>query len=80
MFVVCVIQHMHVVSELSTFFDGDGGGMGGGEWQWYMYVCVIQYMHAVGTSSTVFDGDVGVGWEVGSGSGICMCVPFSTCM
>ena len=45
MFVVCVIQHMHVVSELSTFFDGDGGG-----------------------------------WEVGSGSGICMCVSFGTCM
>ena len=45
MFVVCVIQHMHVVSELSTFFDGDGGGgVGGGEWQWYLYVCVIRYM------------------------------------
>ena len=78
---MCVIQHMHVVSKLSTFSDGDGGGgVGGGELQWYMYVCVIQYMHAVSKLSTVFDGDGGVGWELGSGSGICMCVTFITCM
>ena len=27
---VCVIQYMHVLSKLSTFFDVDGGGGGGG--------------------------------------------------
>ena len=69
MFVVCVIQHMHVVSELSTFFDGDGGGVGGGEWQWYMYVCVIRYMHAVSKFSVLFGGG-------GVGGGIQpVCVP-----
>ena len=47
-----------------------GGGVGGGEWQWYMYVCVIRYMHAVSKFSVLFDGG-GVGWEVGSNQSVC---------
>ena len=63
---------MHVVSKLSTFSDGDGGGgVGGGELQWYMYVCVIQYMHAVSKLSVLFGGGGG-----GVGGGIQpVCVP-----
>ena len=78
MFVVCVIQHMHVVSGLSTLFDGDGGG--GGEWQWYMYVCVIRYMHAVSKFSVVFDG--GGGWGGRCGVAVvyvCVCHSVHTC-
>ena len=42
---VCVIQYMHVVSKLSTFFDGDGGW--GGMWGVaVVYVCVCHPVHA----------------------------------
>ena len=48
-----------------------GGGVGGGEWQWYMYVCVIRYMHAVSKLSVLFGGGGG-----GVGGGIQpVCVP-----
>ena len=81
MFVVCVIQYMHVVSKLTLFLMVMGGW--GGRWGVavvYVCVCVIQYMHVVSKLTTflmVMGGGVGCGeWQWS----MYVCASFSTCM
>ena len=46
---VCVIQYIHVLSKLSTFFDVDGGS-GGRVGVAVVYVCVLHPLHACNES------------------------------